>query len=295
MTPETDLAPAVVVVGASRGIGKAIAEVAAREGATVVLVARSPDSLAAAAADVRKKGGKAFTLALDLMADDAARNIEDFLSANGLVCDVLVNSAGYGLRGGATVLPVDDQLGIVDINIRALADLTLRFLPGMVARGRGGVLNLGSVASFTPGPYMALYYASKGFVRSFSEALHEELHRTGVTVTCVAPGPVSTEFLERSGANRAALFKILPKLDSEYVAERAWRGFRSGRRLVVPGISAKLAVLLVALLPSAALLPLIGRLQRRSNDPCPCGSGKRFKACCGTRRRGARSEIASGG
>jgi uncharacterized protein len=154
MTPETDLAPAVVVVGASRGIGKAIAEVAAREGATVVLVARSPDSLAAAAADVRKKGGKAFTLALDLMADDAARNIEDFLSANGLVCDVLVNSAGYGLRGGATVLPVDDQLGIVDINIRALADLTLRFLPGMVARGRGGVLNLGSVASFPPGPVL---------------------------------------------------------------------------------------------------------------------------------------------
>ncbi|HXV31866.1 MAG TPA: SDR family NAD(P)-dependent oxidoreductase, partial [Sinorhizobium sp.] len=132
--------------------------------------------------------------------------------------------------------------------------------------------------------YMALYYASKGFVRSFSEALHEELHRTGVVVTCVAPGPVATEFLQRSGANRAALFKFLPKLDSAYVAECAWRGFKAGRRRVVPGISSKLAVLLTALLPSAMLLPLIGRLQRRSKDPCPCGSGKSYKTCCGARR-----------
>ncbi|WEX75831.1 SDR family NAD(P)-dependent oxidoreductase [Sinorhizobium numidicum] len=283
MTLHSLVRPAVVVVGASRGIGKAIAEVAAKEGATVVLVARSPEGLAAAATDIRKAGGEAITLALDLMAEDAAARLEDFLSANSLMCDVLVNSAGYGLRGGATVLPVDDQLGIIDLNIRALTHLTLHFLPGMVARGRGGVINLGSVASFTPGPYMALYYASKGFVRSFSEALHQELRGTSVTVTCVAPGPVSTEFLEKSGANRAALFKILPKLDSEYVAERAWHGFKSGRRLVVPGISAKLTAFVAALLPSAVMLPLIGRLQRRSNDPCPCGSGKKFKACCGAR------------
>ncbi|AFL52563.1 short-subunit dehydrogenase [Sinorhizobium fredii] len=283
MTAETELRPAVVVVGGSRGIGKAIADIAARDGATVVLVARSPDGLSAAAAHMPKAGGEVFTLALDLSAGDAARQLESYLSANGLFCDVLVNSAGYGLRGSATVLPVGEQLGIVDLNIRALTDLTLRFLPGMVARGRGGVINLGSVASFTAGPYMALYYASKGFVRSFSEALHQELHRTGVTVTCVAPGPVSTEFLERSGANRAALFKVLPKVDSQYVAECAWRGFRSGRRLVIPGISAKLAILVTSLLPSKLLLPLIGRLQRRSNDPCPCGSGKKYATCHGAR------------
>lgn len=279
--------PAVVVVGASRGIGKAIAEVAARDGATVVLVARSPEGLAAAAADLRHSERAVFTLALDLMAEDAGRRLEAFLSENQMICDVLVNSAGYGLRGGAAVMPLDEQLGIVDLNIRALTEFTLRFLPGMVARGRGGVINLGSVASFTPGPFMALYYASKGFVRSFSEALHQELHRTGVTVTCVAPGPVSTEFLERSGANRAALFKALPKLDAEYVAECAWRGFKARRRLIIPGISSKLAVALTAFVPSAILLPLIGRLQRRSKDPCPCGSGKAYVACCAVRRRGA--------
>ncbi|MDX0553120.1 SDR family NAD(P)-dependent oxidoreductase [Sinorhizobium medicae] len=275
--------PAVVVIGASRGIGKAIADVAARDGAPVVLVARSAETLATAADDIRKAGGEAYTLSLDLLAENAAGGVDDFLSANGLFCDVLVNSAGFGLRGGAAVLPLEEQLGLVDLNIRALTELTLRLLPGMVARRRGGVINLGSVASFTPGPYMALYYASKGFVRSFSEALHQELRRTGVTVTCVAPGPVATEFLSTSGANRVALFKILPKLEPGYVAERAWRGFKAGRRLVIPGLSAKLTILLATLVPSAIMLPLIGLLQRRSKDPCPCGSGRSYTACCGAR------------
>ena len=283
MTSGGQSRPAVVVVGASRGIGKAIAEVAARDGTPVVMVARSAESLAAAADGIRKAGGEAFTVPLDFLADDATLGLENFLSANGLFCDVLVNSAGYGLRGGATVLPLGEQLGLVDLNIRALTELTLRFLPAMVARGRGGVINLGSVASFTPGPYMALYYASKGFVRSFSEALHQELRRTGVTVTCVAPGPVATEFLATSGANRVALFKILPKLESGYVAEKAWRGYKAGRRLVIPGIASKLTILLATVVPSAIMLPLIGRLQRRSKDPCPCGSGKSFTSCCGAR------------
>jgi len=285
MMVQAELRPAVVVIGASRGIGRAIAKVAAREKAPVVLVARSHKDLVAVASEIGEAGGEAFVLDLDLFSADAAARLGDFLTANNLCCDVLVNSAGYGLRGAATTLPVQDQLGIIDLNIRALTDLSLHFLPGMVARGRGGVLNLGSIAGFMPGPNMALYYASKSYVRSFSEALHQELRRTGVTVTCVAPGPVSTEFLQRSGADRVPLFKVLPKLDADYVAERAWRGFKSGRRLVVPGISAKLAAFAAAWLPSAVMLPLIGRLQRRSNDPCPCGSGIKFKDCCGARSR----------
>lgn len=285
--PEPRLA--VVVVGASRGIGRAIANVAARDRIPVVLVARSRDDLETAANDIRKLGGEAFTLDLDLFSADASTRLTAFLAAKNLCCDILVNSAGYGLRGAATTLPIPDQLGIIDLNIRALTDLSLHFLPGMVARGRGGVLNLGSIAGFMPGPNMALYYASKSFVRSFSEALHEELRHTGVTVTCVAPGPVATEFLKRSGADRVRLFKVLPKVDADYVAERAWRGFKSGRRLVVPGLSAKLAAFAAAWVPSALMLPLIGRLQRRSNDPCPCGSGLKYKDCCGARSRRAGS------
>ncbi len=128
---------AVVVVGASRGIGRAMAKVVSREQAVVVLVARSSEGLAAAAADVREAGGEAYTLELNVVAADASTRLRDFLSANGLVCDVLINSAGYGLRGAATILPVEEQLGIVDLNIRALTALTLHFLPEMAARRRG--------------------------------------------------------------------------------------------------------------------------------------------------------------
>ena len=164
---------------------------------------------------MRASGGEPYTLELDLLAAEAATQLDEFLSANGLVCDVLVNSAGYGLRGAATALPVVEQLGIIDLNIRALTELSLHFLPGMVTRKRGGILNLSSVAGFMPGPYMALYYASKGFVRLFSEALYQELRYTGVTVTCVAPGWVRTPFHDRARVNSRPLFRFLPKLDPE--------------------------------------------------------------------------------
>lgn len=280
-TASAESRPAVVVVGASRGIGRSIARVAAREGGAVVLVARSREGLAEAAAEIGAAGAEPFTVVLDLMAGDVAQLLQAELDRSGLYCDVLVNSAGIGLRGAATLLPVEDQIRIVDLNIRALSELTLHFLKGMAARKRGGVLNLGSIASFTPGPGMAIYYASKGFVRSFSEALYTEMRPIGVTVTCACPGPVATEFLELSGAGKSMLFKVLPRLDADYVAERAWRGFRAGRRLVIPGMSAKLTALASSVVPSTLMLPLIARLQRRSGDLCPCGSGKRYGNCCG--------------
>ena len=253
---------AVIVTGASGGIGREIAKVAAREGGPVVLIARSVDALADAAEDVRSAGGEPFVLALDLTRPDASTEVERFLATQGLACSVLVNNAGYGLLGPAATLPRNDQLGIIDLNVRALVDLTLRFLPGMVARRAGGVVNLGSVASFLPGPYMALYYASKAFVRAFSEALSEEVRGTGITVTCVAPGPVATKFLARAGAGRARLFRILPKVTAEMVAENAWRGFRQGRRMVVPGVIATLSAFLGSHLPRGVTLPVVARLQR---------------------------------
>lgn len=272
---------AVVVVGGSRGIGRAIAKVAAADGGPIVLVGRSVGHLTEAAREIHMAGGEALILTLDLSTADVPARLQQFLAGNDLLCDVLVNSAGYGLRGAATLMPIEEQIGIIDVNVRALSELTLHFLPGMLQRRRGGVINLASVASFTPGPNMAMYYASKSFVRSFSEALHSELRFTGVTVTCAAPGPVATEFLDRSGAGRAALFKILPKHQVDHVAERIWRGFRSGRRLVIPGISAKIAAAFARSLPTSVLLLLVGRMQRRSSDRCPCGSGLFFTACCG--------------
>src|SRR5215218_6317724 len=137
---------AVIVTGASRGIGREIAKVAARDGGPVVLIARSADALARAADDVKLAGGEPFTLVLDLALPDAPAEVERFLTLEGLVCDVLVNNAGYGLAGPAATLSREGQLGIIDLNVRALTDLTLRFLPGMIERRRGGILNLGSVA-----------------------------------------------------------------------------------------------------------------------------------------------------
>ena len=262
MDAQAEPRPAVVVTGASGGIGREIAKIAAREGGPVVLIARSGDALAEAAEEIRHAGGKPLTLVLDLARPEAPAEVERFLAAEGLACGVLVNNAGYGLLGPAAALPRDDQLGIVDLNVRALVDLTLRFLPGMIARRGGGIVNLGSVAGFLPGPYMAIYYASKAFVRSFSEALSEEVRGTGVTVTCVAPGPVATKFLTRAGAGRARLFKVLPKVTAEMVADSAWRGFKQGRRMVVPGVMAGLSAFSGSHLPRALTLPVVARLQR---------------------------------
>jgi uncharacterized protein len=265
-TSPIELRPALVVTGASGGIGRAIAQLGAAQCGAVVLIARSVDGLRGTADEVRAAGGEPFLLELDLTRGDAAGRVTDFLCARGLFCDILVNSAGYGLRGRAAELTIEEQLGIIDLNIRALAALTLQFLPGMVERDRGGIINLGSLAGFVPGPYMAIYYASKAFVRSFSEALYQEVRRTGVTVTCVAPGPVRTAFYERAGAKRARLFSLLPELTAEEVAAHAWRGFEARKRLVVPGLSTKLAIIAAGILPRPAKLLLVAQLQRSRPD-----------------------------
>jgi uncharacterized protein len=250
----------------------------------VVLLGRSEKGLAEVANDIRDAGGNALTLSVDLQESNATHEVANFLEQEQLYCDILVNSAGSGLRGAATALPLDDQLAVLDLNIRVLVQLTLHFLPGMAHRRQGGVINIASVAGFLPGPYMAVYYASKNFVRTFSMALHQELRGAGVTITCVAPGPVRTGFLDSVAAKHTRLFSILAQSDPDYVAAQAWRAFMVRRRLVVPGLSAKLELLIGRLLPLFILLPLLGWLQRTGNDPCPCGSGRKYKRCCGQRK-----------
>jgi len=283
LNPTPELGPATVVTGASSGIGRSIAHVVAREKGAVVLVGRSLSGLQEAARGVERAGARPYILELDLTRATALKELDQLLEENRLFCEVLVNSAGHGLRGAAIALPPEKQLSVIDLNIRALTQLTLHYLPGMVARKQGGVINFGSVAGFTAGPYMSLYYASKSFVRSFSASLHEEVRKSGVTVTCIAPGPVRTGFFESAAADQVSLFRLLPRTEPEFVAERAWRGFKSRKRLVVPGLSAKLSVLAAAVTPPSLMLPLLARLQRSGNDPCPCGSGKKFKKCHGSK------------
>ena len=254
--------PAVVVSGASSGIGRELAKVAAREGHAVLLLGRSEEALAELAAELRAAGASAATLRIDLGEPGAGDAIEAALAANALHCDVLVNCAGYGLFGPAAVLGRAEQMGVLDVNARALTELSLRFLPGMLGRRRGGILNVGSLAGYVAGPYMATYYASKAYVRSFSDALSLEVTGTGVTVTCVAPGPVRTAFFERAHAQEVRIFKLLPKLDPQAVAEAGWRGFTAGRRTVVPGALAKIVAAIVSVTPRWLSLWMTGVLQQ---------------------------------
>ena len=156
-----DLRPAIVVTGASSGIGREIARLAAREGTFMLLVGRSLPALEELVAALRAEGAQAAALSIDLSDPEAGDHLERTLSDLGLYCDVLVNSAGFGLFGAAAELDRAEQLNLLDVSARALTDLTLRFIPGMVTRGRGGILNVGSITGFTPGPQMAVYYAAK--------------------------------------------------------------------------------------------------------------------------------------
>ena len=254
--------PAVVITGASSGLGAEFANLAAAEGAKVVLIARSRPELDLLAADIDRSGRFAVVLVVDLSAPDAGDVIARELEALDLYCHILINNAGFGLYGDAVELDRERQLGIIDVNVRAATDLMLRFLPAMVARRSGAVLNVASVAGFAPGPRMALYFASKAYLISLSQALTREVRQTGVTVTCLCPGPLRTPFLGRAGAHRVALFKVLRKLDTADVARAGWDAMKAGRALCIPGFGAKIAVMTTRFLPRAALLAIVGRLQR---------------------------------
>ncbi len=255
--------PATIITGASAGIGRDLALLAAKE-AEVVLVARSGAALEALAAEIGAGGGKAHVLVLDLAVPDAADMVMAFMAGKGLCCDILVNNAGYGLIGAASHLDAKDQLGIVDLNVSVLTALSLAVLPGMVRRGRGGILNVASVASFLPGPNMAVYYASKAYVRSFSEALWEEARRSGVTVSALCPGPVATGFFERAtyGGRKPALFENTRALSSASVAAIGWAGFKAGKRVVIPGWTNVLLAYTVPYLPSRLVLATVRRFQK---------------------------------
>jgi short-subunit dehydrogenase len=256
------LLPAIVVTGASSGIGQAIARVAAREKTFLLLVGRSQRPLDDLAAELAAAGAPAAALAVDLLAPGALDAIEHALAAHGRYCDVLVNSAGFGVFGPAAQAARGEQLGLIDVNIRALTDLTLRFLPGMIARGRGGVLNLGSITGYAAGPNMAAYYASKAYVNSFSAALAAEVEGSGVTVTCLAPGVVRTAFFERCSVGQTRLMKLMPRTSAAATAEAGWSGFKAGKRIVVPRWIDRFSVLVCRLVPAGALARFVAAMQR---------------------------------
>ena len=264
VTPQTiePTRPAIVITGASSGIGQALARVAAPDGAFLLLLGRSQNALDELAAELARAGAQSAALAIDLRAPDATDQIERELAARELYCDVLINSAGFGVFGPAAGTSRQEHLDLTDVNIRALTDLTLRFLPGMIARRRGGIINLGSITGHAAGPNMSTYYASKAYVNSFSAALSEETAGTGVTVTCVEPGVVRTAFFERCAVGQSRLMKLMPRSSAAHTAEAGWRGFKAGKTRVVPRAINRFAVGVCRLLPRSLITQFVGALQR---------------------------------
>jgi len=257
------MTPVTVITGASAGIGAELARVFAANGHAVVLVARREQRLQALAAEIAAGGGpQPLVLPIDLALPNAAAWIGKALATRGLEPEYVVNNAGFGLVGRAADLDHAEQLAMIDLNARTLTELSLAFVDSLERR-RGGVLNVASVAGFFPGPRSAVYYASKAFVLSFSEALHVELKPLGIRVTCLCPGPVASEFQARAGIAKAKPPWPLA-VSAELVAAAGYEGLMLGRRLVVPGWANKLVASLVPrLVPHALLLARLERRQRK--------------------------------
>jgi short-subunit dehydrogenase len=244
--------PVTVLTGASSGIGRALAQVFAEHGHELALVARREAELTALADQIAAGNRKRpLALSIDLARSDAPARISHELIARGLEPAVVINNAGFGLAGAATALDRSEQLAMIDLNVRTLTDMSLRWVESLT-RHRGGILNVASVAGFLSGPNMAVYYATKAYVLSFSEALHLELKPRGVRVTVLAPGPVPTEFQARAGIGGS-----LPRLLTCSPEKVGYKGLMRGRRLVVPGLGNQLVTFMPRLLPRGLMLRLI--------------------------------------
>ena len=249
-----------LITGASAGIGTELARVFASNGHRVVLVARRADRLSTLANEIVASGGAApIVIQCDLEQPDAGDKIAAALAAEGVEVEFVVNNAGFGLFGEAIELDRAGQLGIIAVNIRTMTDLSLRFADSLI-RNRGGILNVGSIAGFLPGPGMAVYYASKAYVLSFSEALRRELAPRGVRVTTLCPGPVPSEFQARAGLKPGFDSKLL-NISASDVAQAGYRGLMANKRTVLPGFGIKMVPFLLRLFPRGFILAAVGRLQ----------------------------------
>jgi uncharacterized protein len=225
----------VLITGASGGIGYELAKLFARDHHNLVLVARTRDKLAQIADDLQVHGVTVKTIAIDLALPLAPKFLFDQLQRESIAVDILVNNAAFGLHGEFAEMPESEILGQIELNIAGLTALTRLFLPPMIDRRSGRIMNVASTAGFQAGPLMAVYYASKAYVISFSEAIANELRGSGVTVTCFCPGATHTGFAQRAGIQESRLFR-LGAMSAEKVARDGYRAVMAGRGLAISGL-----------------------------------------------------------
>lgn len=251
-----------LITGASAGIGADLAECFARDGYDLILTARSESALRDVAERLAKTYGVAASpIAMDLGEIGGGSKLAQAIDARGLQVHVLVNNAGYGYAGPFRESGLGVELGMIDLNVRALVELTHIYWPGMLERGSGGVLNVASTAAFQPGPLMATYYASKAFVLSFSEALWEEARDSGVRVSCLCPGPTISKFRERAGTDKKKLSRVAASMGSAAVAALGHGAWKANKRVEVTGLRNRVLAAAIPFVPRKAVLGMVRNLQ----------------------------------
>lgn len=258
------MATTALVTGASAGIGEAFARLHASKGGDVILTARRQETLEALAHEIATAHGvKAHVFAADLAAEGAAQALCDQIEAAGLQVDLLINNAGFGGQGRHIERPLDDELEMIDLNVKALVALCHYFGGQMAARGQGRILNVASSAGFMPGPNQAVYFATKAFVQSFSQALDQELRGKGVTATVLAPGYVETEFAKRSGLEGTNLVKGGGKTPAS-VAKVGYDAAMAGKLVAINETGLSVMVnWLIPLMPRRTVLKMIEKMQAK--------------------------------
>jgi hypothetical protein len=245
-----------LITGASAGLGAEFARQCRARGETVVLVARRKERLEALRSEL---GDSVFVHAADLTRSDRIEGLLRWLESEGLEIDTLINNAGFGATGKFADAPRERLLEMIDLNVRSLTDLCRIVLPGMVERRRGAILNVASTAAFQAGPYAAVYYASKAYVLSLTEALHHEAKGSGVKVSALCPGPTATEFFEVAGSPNSKLAKVAVR--PEGVVAAGLRGLDRNAPIVVPGVANKVGAFGTRLMPRSALRRIVASLK----------------------------------
>ena len=247
--------PSALITGASSGIGLELARVFAREGYRLVLVARNQKRLEEIVQELRPT--EAQVIAVDLSLPDAPAAILGKVPK----VDVLVNNAAFGAFGKFAEKTLAEELNMMQLNMTALVILTRLYLPNMISAGNGKIMNVASTAAFQPGPLMAIYFATKAFVLSFSEAIANELEGTGVTITALCPGPTASDFQERAKMQNSGLVKGRNMMDARTVAEIGYRGMLAGKTIVIPGLGNKLLTQSLRLSPRSVVTKMVRRMQ----------------------------------
>lgn len=247
-----------LVTGGNRGIGYYFAKELAKDGYNLVLVGRDEQRLQQASCNLKRHGAQVLTVTEDLGDFHASKRIYDLLEAKSIDIEILVNNAGFGSFGHFIENDIDTELNMIDVNIRTLVHLTHLFANKMKQRGSGKIVNVASVAGFQAGPYMNVYFASKNFVLTFSEALAYELRDFGITVTALCPGSTQTDFFNRAKVSRKA-DAFQSRMSPMKVAKIGFLGMKKGKRVVVPGLSNKMAIHIQRLLPRKLVTNFLGK------------------------------------